>query len=118
MIRYQPLMIAGHTVQHPTRSRHMRIVVGAVDSLGCRFVPTSPCAPVEVSAIVSRRHLVRLVVEETLSHSVGMRTLFVLQPPPQNSVDELLQFLQFLFVGLDEFFHNGREPGASSALIA
>jgi hypothetical protein len=118
MIRHQLFMIASQAVQHPVRSRYMRIIVGAIDSLRCRFVPTRPCTPVEVAAIVSRRHIVRLVVEETLPHAVGMGTLFELQTAPQNSVDELLQFLQFLFVRLNEFFHDRRQPGSSAALIA
>src|SRR6266498_1359175 len=118
MVGHEPLIVACQVIHHPIQRRNMGIIVGAVDPLGVLLVPTSPCTPVEVFAVIPGRHLVRLIVEKALANAVLVFSIFVLQSAPDDAIDELLELVNLHLVGLNEFLHDGRDPGATTALIA
>src|SRR5258708_10350322 len=118
MVRNQALMVACQPIEHPIRSRNVRIIIGAVYLFLRFFVPTRPRRPIEIAAVVTVWHFVRLVIEQALAHSVLMRTVFVLQSTPEDTVDELLQLLQFFPIRLNQFLHHSCEPCSSSALVS
>jgi integrase len=70
MVSHQTLMISRQPIKHPVSGSDMGIVIGAVHTFRSFLVPTRPCTPVDVAAIEIRRHLIGLIVEETLLHSV------------------------------------------------
>src|ERR1035438_976893 len=118
MVANQALMIASQPVEHPVCRGHVWIIVRPVDSFRRLLVPACPSFPVHTAVVVVGSHLVGLVVEETLSYAIAVRSVFGLQATPQHPVDEPLEFIEFLFVGLDKLLHDRCQPGTRATLVA
>src|SRR6266516_8232614 len=103
MVRNQARVVAREVIHHPIGSGNMRVIIGAVNLFGSFLIPTGPRAPVEVAAIKAFRHLVGLIVEETFADSVPVWSVLVLQASPDNAVNELLEFFNLFFIGLNKF---------------
>src|SRR5690348_3230927 len=99
-------MISSQPIHYPIGGGHVRIVKRAIHLLGSFLAPASPTVPIQVVAVVIRRKLVRLVVEQTLADSVLFLAFAVLKMSPEHSVDELLKFGEFLLVGLPKLLHH------------
>src|SRR5580704_16723463 len=118
MARDQALVIASQPVEHPVSRSYVLIVVRPVDSFRRLLVPARPSFPVHTAVVVVGSHLVGLIIEETLSYAIAVRSVFGLQSTPQHPVDEPLKFIDFLFVGLDELLHDRCQPGTRATLVA
>src|SRR5262245_38895568 len=118
MTGHQSLIVSSQTIKDPESGRDVWIVIGSIHGLRCFFVPTCPARPVEVAMVVPGRHLVGLIVEETLADSVRMLSVLELQPAIDDPVDELFKFVDLLFLRLNQLLHRDREPGASTTFIA
>src|SRR5690348_10374111 len=110
MIGDEILMIPREAVKSPISRDDVRIIIRAVNRFGRFFVPACPTAPVQVAAIIVRRQLIRLIVEEALANAELFRTVLVLDAAPQNTVYELLVFVDLLLIGLAKFLHGCGEP--------
>src|SRR5215813_8373121 len=98
-------MIARQAIKNPIDSGNVRIVEGTVNAFGSVLVPTRPALPVEIAAVVHRRQLVWLVVEQTLAHAILPVTLRILQLAPQHTIHKLLDLLNLAVVRLTELLH-------------
>ena len=64
------------------------------------------------------RQLLRPVIKKTFPHTIFVRTVLVLQPPPQNLIDKSLIFSDLRRVRLHKLLHPGRQPGPRTAFVA
>ena len=117
MVGDQALVVARQAIQHPVGGSDVRIVVGPIHSFGRFHAPAGPTAPIEIAAIVIRRQLIGLIVEQTLAHAIWMWAVPELQAAPEHAIHELLNLVELFVVGLAQLFHDGREPGTRAALI-
>ena len=117
MVGDQSLVVARQAIQHPVGGSDVRIVVGPIHSFGRFHAPAGPTAPIEIAAIVIRRQLIGLIVEQTLAHAIWMWAVPELQAAPEHAIHELLNLVELFVVGLAQLFHDGREPGTRAALI-
>ncbi len=118
MVGHQVLMIACQTVQHPVGRGNMGIIERTVDQFRCLLVPTRPAFPIQVAAIIVRGHLIGLIVEQALAHSIGVCSVFELQAAPQHAVNKLLNLCDFIFVWLAQLLHQRGDPAAGAAFVA
>src|ERR1700728_3209670 len=98
MVGDQTLMIASQTVEHPVCCGHVGVIVRTVDSFRSLLIPACPGFPIEVTVVVVWRHLVGLVIEETLAYAILVRSVLRLQATPEHAVDELLKLVELFFV--------------------
>ena len=111
-------VISGKSIKNPIRRCNVRIIVRSVDGLGSLLIPTGPALPIEIGAVIVRREFVRLVVEETLSDSVLLRSIFKLDATPDNTVHELFELGNLFRIRLHILLHGGGEPGSGATFIA
>src|ERR1017187_8939637 len=96
VILHKPGVISGQPIKNPIRSRNVRIIERPVNGFRSLLIPTGPALPIEIGTVIVRREFVRLVVEETLSDSVLLRSLFELDATPKNSVDKLFKLANLI----------------------
>ena len=110
MIGHKAGMIPRQPVHDPVRRGHVRVIVGSVNSLRSFLIPAGPAPPVQVAAIVAGGQLVGLIVEEALADAVLLWPILILELPPKNAVDELLELRHFLGIGIPELLHSQSQP--------
>src|SRR5579859_27859 len=117
MVGHHARMVACQAIHHPIRRCYMRIVKGAVYCLRRFLIPTRPALPIQIIAVIAGRHLVWLIVKEALANAILLRSIAILEMPPQDSIDELLQLADLFFVRLSQFFHGSSKPRVCACLI-
>src|SRR5690348_3088973 len=118
MVSYQVLMVSRQAIERPVGGRDVRVVIGTINALRGFLVPTGPGCPVEILAVKIRRHLIRLIEEETLLDSELEWAFAVLQLTPENAIKELMVLLEFVLIGFNELLHHRRQPRSSPAFVA
>ena len=93
-------VVAGYTVHRPVSGDHMWVVVASANVFRCFFVPRCPRRPVTVCIIRESGGGGGLVEEGALANAELIWSLIELNIAPENAIDELLIFFDFVFGGL------------------